>query len=73
LRDHASELEKLHILMRYDNSVLGDIDETIRVLKAWTELYPDDASAWANLTNQRECGSAKMRQQSATGKQRRQP
>jgi eukaryotic-like serine/threonine-protein kinase len=52
LRDHASELEKLHILMRYNSSVLGDIDETIRVLKAWTELYPDDAAAWANLTNQ---------------------
>jgi DNA-binding winged helix-turn-helix (wHTH) protein/tetratricopeptide (TPR) repeat protein len=52
LRDHASELEKLHILMRYNYSVLGDIDETIRILKSWTELYPDDASAWANLTNQ---------------------
>jgi DNA-binding winged helix-turn-helix (wHTH) protein/tetratricopeptide (TPR) repeat protein len=52
LRDHASELEKLHILMRYNYSVLGDIDETIRVLKAWTELYPDDASAWVNLANQ---------------------
>jgi len=52
LRDHASELEKLHILMRYNSSVLGDVDETIRVLKAWTELYPDDAAAWANLTNQ---------------------
>jgi eukaryotic-like serine/threonine-protein kinase len=51
LRNNASELEKLHILMRYDNSVLGDIDETIRVLKAWTELYPDDASAWSNLAN----------------------
>jgi DNA-binding winged helix-turn-helix (wHTH) protein/tetratricopeptide (TPR) repeat protein len=51
LRNNASELEKLHILMRYDNSVLGDIDETIRVLKAWTELYPDDASAWDNLSN----------------------
>jgi DNA-binding winged helix-turn-helix (wHTH) protein/tetratricopeptide (TPR) repeat protein len=52
LRDHASELEKLHIVMRYNFSVLGDIDETIRILKSWTELYPDDASAWANLTNQ---------------------
>jgi eukaryotic-like serine/threonine-protein kinase len=52
LRDHASELERLHIEMRYNSSVLGDIDETIRVLRAWTELYPDDASAWANLTNQ---------------------
>jgi eukaryotic-like serine/threonine-protein kinase len=52
LRDHASELEKLHILMRYNSSVLGDVDETIRVLKAWTELYPDDASAWTNLANQ---------------------
>jgi tetratricopeptide (TPR) repeat protein len=51
LRNNASELEKLHILMRYDNSVLGDIDETIRVLKAWTEMYPDDASAWDNLSN----------------------
>jgi DNA-binding winged helix-turn-helix (wHTH) protein/tetratricopeptide (TPR) repeat protein len=51
LRNNASELEKLHILMRYDDSVLGDIDETIRVLKAWTELYPADAAAWANLSN----------------------
>ncbi len=51
LRNNASELEKLHILMRYDDSVLGDFDETIRVLKAWTELYPDDATAWANLSN----------------------
>jgi tetratricopeptide (TPR) repeat protein len=37
--------------MRYTRIVRGDIDETDRILKAWTELYPNDASAWANLSN----------------------
>ncbi len=52
LRDNASELDKLYISMRYDASVTGDIEETIRVLKTWTELYPNAAVAWANLANE---------------------
>jgi eukaryotic-like serine/threonine-protein kinase len=51
LRNNASEMERLFISMRYNVSVLGDMDETIRILKAWTDLYPNDASVWANLSN----------------------
>ncbi|MGD0144503.1 MAG: winged helix-turn-helix domain-containing protein [Rhizomicrobium sp.] len=51
LRDKAGELESLHIAIRYNQSVTGDSYEAIRILKTWTELYPNDAAAWANLSN----------------------
>jgi DNA-binding winged helix-turn-helix (wHTH) protein/tetratricopeptide (TPR) repeat protein len=51
LRGNAGELEKLHIEVRYNQSVTGDSYETIRILKAWTELYPNDATAWSSLSN----------------------
>jgi DNA-binding winged helix-turn-helix (wHTH) protein/tetratricopeptide (TPR) repeat protein len=51
LRDNAGELEKLHIEARYNQSVTGDSYEAIRILKAWTELYPNDGAAWASLSN----------------------
>ena len=39
------------ISARYNTFVTGDIPEAIRIYRSWTQIYPNDASAWANLAN----------------------
>jgi eukaryotic-like serine/threonine-protein kinase len=51
LRGDAGEREQLAIAARYNNFVTGDIPESLRIYRSWTQLYPNDASAWANLSN----------------------
>ena len=51
LRAGAGEWETLVISARYNGFVTGDIPEGLRIYRSWTQIYPNDASAWANLAN----------------------
>ena len=51
LRSAAGEKEQLAIAARYNTFVTGDIPEGLRIYRSWAQLYPNDASAWANLSN----------------------
>jgi tetratricopeptide (TPR) repeat protein len=51
LRDGAGEWETLVISARYNTFVTGDVPEGLRIYRSWTQIYPNDASAWANLAN----------------------
>jgi eukaryotic-like serine/threonine-protein kinase len=51
LRGAAGEKEELVISARYNTFVTGDIPEGLRIYRSWTQLYPNDAAAWANLSN----------------------
>jgi DNA-binding winged helix-turn-helix (wHTH) protein/tetratricopeptide (TPR) repeat protein len=51
LRAGAGEWETLVISARYNGFVTGDIPEALRIYRSWTQIYPNDASAWANLAN----------------------
>jgi DNA-binding winged helix-turn-helix (wHTH) protein/Flp pilus assembly protein TadD len=51
LRAGAGEWETMVISARYNSFVTGDIPEGLRIYRAWTQIYPNDAAAWANLAN----------------------
>lgn len=51
LRDTAGEHEKLVISSRYNAFVSGDVAEGLRLYRSWTQIYPNEAVAWANLAN----------------------
>ena len=52
LRDLVNEREKLYISERYQQSVEKDVEASIRILREWIDVYPDDSKAWVNLSNQ---------------------
>ena len=49
LRDRVSERERYYIEEKYASYVTGDRDEATRVLKAWTQDYPNDYIPHNNL------------------------
>jgi DNA-binding winged helix-turn-helix (wHTH) protein/tetratricopeptide (TPR) repeat protein len=51
LRGAAGDQENLVISARYNTFVTGDIPEGLRIYRSWTQIYPNDAMAWANLAN----------------------
>jgi DNA-binding winged helix-turn-helix (wHTH) protein/tetratricopeptide (TPR) repeat protein len=51
LRDTVNERQKFFIVARYHRSVTKDLNETVRTYRLWTETYPRDSSAWANLAS----------------------
>ena len=51
LRSAAGERQQLVISARYNTFVTGDIPEGLRIYRSWAQLYPNDASAWSNLSN----------------------
>jgi len=51
LKDHASKLEQLQISFTYASYVSKDALEKIRILQELTELYPNDETAWSNLSD----------------------
>jgi Tfp pilus assembly protein PilF len=51
LQDTLGERERFYVLARYNTFVTGDIPEGLRIYAAWTQVYPDDGPAWANLSN----------------------
>ena len=51
LKDELGERERFFVLARYNTEVTGDIPEGLRIYQSWTQVYPNDASAWANLAN----------------------
>jgi len=51
LRDSAGERQRLVISARYNSIVSGDIPEGLRIYRSWTQIYPNDASAWASLAD----------------------
>jgi DNA-binding winged helix-turn-helix (wHTH) protein/tetratricopeptide (TPR) repeat protein len=51
LADPLAPRVRLEIEYRYNLIVTQDTDEGIRVLKSWTEIYPEEWRPWANLAN----------------------
>jgi DNA-binding winged helix-turn-helix (wHTH) protein len=51
LRGTVNERERLMMEARYHENVQRDIVQTISDYKLWTEMYPRDAIAWADLAN----------------------
>ena len=49
LRDRVSERERFYISEKYTSYVTGDREETINVLKAWAQSYPNDYIPHNNL------------------------
>src|SRR5215467_8593853 len=49
LRDRVSERERFYIAEKYHSYVTGDREESIRVLQAWEQSYPNDWIAKNNL------------------------
>jgi eukaryotic-like serine/threonine-protein kinase len=49
LRSHVSEREKFLIAARYYNHVTGELPKAIETYQLWTQAYPRDAGALANL------------------------
>jgi DNA-binding winged helix-turn-helix (wHTH) protein/Tfp pilus assembly protein PilF len=52
LRNLVSEPRKLYISERYQQSVEKDVEASIRILREWIDIYPNDSKAWVNLSNQ---------------------
>jgi DNA-binding winged helix-turn-helix (wHTH) protein/tetratricopeptide (TPR) repeat protein len=51
LRDSVDERERFFIAYRYNTFVTQDVPEGLRLLRGWTQSYPADGPAWANLSN----------------------
>jgi len=51
LRDSANERDRLLIVARYVDIVTGDLDEGLRNYQTWTNIYPRDTTAWANMAD----------------------
>lgn len=51
LQDGLGEHEKFLLEERLNTIVTGDVPAGLRLLQAWTRIYPDDGSAWSNLSN----------------------
>jgi Flp pilus assembly protein TadD len=49
LRDRVTERERFYIDSRYQQSVLGDIEASIRVYEQWAQVYPRDFVPRNNL------------------------
>jgi tetratricopeptide (TPR) repeat protein/class 3 adenylate cyclase len=49
LHDHVSERERFLIAARYYNHVTGELPKAIETYQLWTQAYPRDAGARANL------------------------
>jgi len=49
LRDRVSERERFYISEKYTSYVTGDREEAVKVLKAWTQSYPNDYIPHNNL------------------------
>ncbi len=48
-RDRVSERERFYISEKYTSYVTGDREEAVKVLKAWTQSYPNDYIPHNNL------------------------
>jgi len=51
LRDTLGEREQFYVRARYNGFVTGDIPEGLRIYASWTQIYPNDGTAWGNLSN----------------------
>jgi len=51
LRDSVNERDRLLIVARYQDSVTGNLDEGLRNYQTWTNIYPRDTTAWANMAD----------------------
>jgi DNA-binding winged helix-turn-helix (wHTH) protein/tetratricopeptide (TPR) repeat protein len=51
LRDTVGPRERLVILGEYNTDLTRDMLESLSILRSWTALYPNDAQAWANLSD----------------------
>jgi eukaryotic-like serine/threonine-protein kinase len=49
LRDRVSERERFYIASHYDDMVTGDLEAARKNYELWTQIYPRDAVAPANL------------------------
>jgi serine/threonine protein kinase/tetratricopeptide (TPR) repeat protein len=49
LHDHVSERERFLIAARYYNHVTGELPKAMETYQLWTQAYPRDAGARANL------------------------
>jgi tetratricopeptide (TPR) repeat protein/predicted Ser/Thr protein kinase len=49
LKDRVSDRERFYIEARYYDSVVGDMDRTVKVYETWTQTYPRDYVPWNNL------------------------
>lgn len=50
LRDRVSERERYYISEKYSSYITGDIEETIKILTAWGQNYPNDYIPHNNLS-----------------------
>jgi len=51
LRDRATERERLSIEIAYNAYGVSDYEATIRSMKLFNQIYPNDAGNWSNLAN----------------------
>jgi DNA-binding winged helix-turn-helix (wHTH) protein/tetratricopeptide (TPR) repeat protein len=51
VRDTLGEREQFYVQARYNGFVTGDLPEELRIYASWTQIYPNDGPAWANLSN----------------------
>jgi tetratricopeptide (TPR) repeat protein len=51
LRDTAGEHDKLYITAKYEETVTGDLEESLRNYRAWANIYPQDVAPWSSLAN----------------------
>ncbi len=49
LRVHATERERLAIEIAYDNDTFNDWEAGVAAMRAYSQIYPDDAANWYNL------------------------
>jgi serine/threonine protein kinase/tetratricopeptide (TPR) repeat protein len=49
LREHTSELEKLRIIVFYNDIESGDLNESLKAYQIWSQEYPRSESAHNNL------------------------
>jgi DNA-binding winged helix-turn-helix (wHTH) protein/tetratricopeptide (TPR) repeat protein len=49
LRAHTTERERLAIEIAYDNDTFNDWEAGVAAMRAYSQIYPDDAANWYNL------------------------
>jgi eukaryotic-like serine/threonine-protein kinase len=50
LRDNAGERDRLFIVSRYHEEVTGDLWESVRNYRTWSEMYPANPQPWGALS-----------------------
>jgi eukaryotic-like serine/threonine-protein kinase len=51
LRDTVAEQDRLFIIASYHDNVTGDLHESIRNLRTWTNIYPRNPTPWSDLAD----------------------